>query len=518
MKKLLEKVWGNQIEKANALHNALVEAAAENEEGLMEKYFEKGNLDEEELAKGLTIALANQQIFPVFCASGLKDMGSGRVMGFIDDIAPSPADRPAKKLENGVELKCDASDKTTIFIYKTLSEPQVGMVSYFKVLSGELNAGDELVNADNGETERLTQLFVAEGKQRTSVEKLVAGDLGVTVRLKYGHSNNTLNAKGVERKVRKMQFPDSRIRKAVATANLADMEKMIKAFHQIEEEDLTFKVEQSSELKQTIVNGQGQLHLDLIKHRVENENNIEIVFEEPKVPYRETITKAAKAEYRHKKQSGGAGQFGEVHLTIEPYYDDMPEPQGVNVRNKEIEELPWGGKFAFYWCIVGGAIDNRYATAIKKGIMQSMTEGPLTGSNCQNIRVCIYDGKMHAVDSNDISFQLAASHAFKEAFNEARPQLLEPYYQLEVLCEDAYTGDVMGDLQTRRAIIQGMDTDGHYQKIISEVPLAELKDYGSTLRSLTQGKAKFKLEFSNYQLVPTHVQESLVISNAVLSE
>jgi elongation factor G len=296
------------------------------------------------------------------------------------------------------------------------------------------------------------------------------------------------------------------------------MEKMIKALHQIEEEDLTFKVEQSSELKQTIVYGQGQLHLDLIKHRIESENNIEIIFEEPKVPYRETITKGAKAEYRHKKQSGGAGQFGEVHLTIEPYYDDMPEPQGVNVRNKEIEELPWGGKFAFYWCIVGGAIDNRYATAIKKGIMQSMTEGPLTGSNCQNIRVCIYDGKMHAVDSNDISFQLAASHAFKDAFNEARPQLLEPYYQLEVLCEDAYTGDVMGDLQTRRAIIQGMDTDGHYQKIISEVPLAELKDYGSTLRSLTQGKAKFKLEFSSYQLVPAHVQESLVISNAVLSE
>lgn len=508
----------SELEKANALHNTLVEAAAENEEGLMEKYFEKGYLDETELAKGLTIALANQQIFPVFCASGLKDMGSGRIMGFIDDIAPSPADRPAKKLENGGELKCDASDKTTIFIYKTLSEPQVGMVSYFKVLSGELNAGDELVNADNGETERLTQLFVAEGKQRTSIDKLVAGDLGVTVRLKYGHSNNTLNTKGVERKVRKMQFPESRIRKAVATANLAYMEKMIKALHQIEEEDLTFKVEQSSELKQTIVNGQGQLHLDLIKHRIEIENNIEIVFEEPKVPYRETITKAAKAEYRHKKQSGGAGQFGEVHLTIEPYYDDMPEPQGVNVRNKEIEELPWGGKFAFYWCIVGGAIDNRYATAIKKGIMQSMTEGPLTGSNCQNIRVCIYDGKMHAVDSNDISFQLAASHAFKEAFNEARPQLLEPYYQLEVLCEDAYTGDVMGDLQTRRAIIQGMDTDGHYQKIISEVPLAELKDYGSTLRSLTQGKAKFKLEFSSYQLVPPHVQESLVISNAVLSE
>ena len=507
-----------ELEKANALHNALVEAAAENEEGLMEKYFDKGNLDEEELAKGLTIALAHQQIYPVFCASGLKDMGSGRIMGFIDDIAPSPADRPAKKLENGAELKCDTSDKTTIFIYKTLSEPQVGMVSYFKVLSGELNAGDELVNADNGEIERLTQIFVTEGKQRTAVEKLVAGDLGATVRLKFGHSNNTLNAKGVNRKIRKMQFPDSRIRKAVSTANLADMEKMIKALHQIQEEDLTLKVEQSAELKQTIIQGQGQLHLDLIKHRIENENNIEIVFEEPKVPYRETITKAAKAEYRHKKQSGGSGQFGEVHITIEPYFDDMPEPQGVNIRNKEIEELPWGGKFAFYWCIVGGAIDNRYATAIKKGIMHEMTEGPLTGSNCQNIRVCIYDGKMHAVDSNDISFQLAASHAFRMAFNEAKPQLLEPYYHLEVLCEDNHTGDVMGDLQTRRAIIQGMDTDGHYQKIIAEVPLAELKDYGSSLRSLTQGKAKFKLEFSNYQLVPPHIQENLVISNASLSE
>ena len=350
------------------------------------------------------------------------------------------------------------------------------------------------------------------------MEKLVAGDLGATVRLKFGHSNNTLNTKGVDRKIRKMQFPDSRIRKAVSTANLADMEKMIKALHQIQEEDLTLKVEQSAELKQTIIQGQGQLHLNLIKHRIENENNIEIVFEEPKVPYRETITSAAKAEYRHKKQSGGAGQFGEVHITIEPYFEDMPEPHGVNVRHKEIEELSWGGKFAFYWCIVGGAIDNRYATAIKKGIMQEMTEGPLTGSNCQNIRVCIYDGKMHAVDSNDISFQLAASHAFRLAFNEAKPQLLEPYYHLEVLCEDHHTGDVMGDLQTRRAIIQGMDTDGHYQKIIAEVPLAELKDYGSTLRSLTQGKAKFKLHFANYQLVPTHVQAELVKNKTVLAE
>ena len=500
----------SELEKANAMHNILVEIAAENEEGLMEKYFEEGNLSEEELAKGLTIALAHQQFYPVFCASGLKDMGSGRIMGFIDDIAPSPADRPAKKLENGELLKCEAADKTTLFIYKTLAEPQVGMVSYFKVFSGEIKAGDELVNANNGETERISQIFVTEGKDRKPVEKLVAGDLGATVKLKYGHSNNTLNTKGIERKIEPMQFPESRIRMAVNAANTADIEKLIKALHQIAEEDPTLLIEQSAELHQTLLYGQGQLHLDLIKHRIEKEFGVEMLFETPKIPYRETITKAAKADYRHKKQSGGSGQFGEVHMLIEPYYEDMPDPEHMSVRHKETEELPWGGSFAFNWCIVGGSIDNKYQSAIKKGIMQQMKEGPLTGSCCQNIRVSVYDGKMHSVDSNDISFQLAAYYAFKEAFNEARPQILEPFYHVEILCPDQSTGDVMGDLQTRRAMIQGMDTEGHYQKIIAEVPLAELHDFGSTLRSITQGRAKFTQKFANYQLVPPHIQEELV--------
>ncbi|UOE40929.1 elongation factor G [Chryseobacterium suipulveris] len=500
----------SELEKANAMHNALVEIAAENEEGLMEKYFEEGNLSEEELAKGITIAIANQQFFPVFVTSGLKDMGSGRLMGFINDIAPSPAERPARVLENGEKISYDPNDKTTVFIYKTLSEPQVGMVSYFKVLTGKLKAGDELVNANNGEVERISQLYIAKGKERIAVDELVAGDLGATVKLKFGHSNNTLNAKGLDRKIRPMEFPESRIRKAVSTDSSADMEKLVTALHRIEEEDPTLKVEQSAELKQTILHGQGQLHLDLVKQRLEKEFGVKMNFDNPKIPYRETITGTADADYRHKKQSGGAGQFGEIHMRVENFYEGMDEPSGFNIRQKEIEDLPWGGKLAFYWCIVGGAIDNRYIGAIKKGIMQQMKEGPLTGSHCQNIRVSVYDGKMHSVDSNDISFQLAASGAFKTAFHMAKPQLLEPMYSVEILCPDEDTGDVMGDLQTRRAIISGMDSEGHYQKIMANVPLAEMHDYGSTLRSITGGRAKFKLKFADYQLVPSNVQQELV--------
>ncbi len=504
----------SEMARANEMHNALVEMAAENEEGLMEKYFEEGNLSEEELAQGLMIGLAKHDFFPVFVASGAKDMGSGRIMGFIDDIAPSPADRFGSKLENGEVLTCNAADKTTIFIYKTQSEPQVGVVSYFKVFSGEIKPGDELINANNGELERISQIFVAEGKERTAVDKLVAGDLGVTVKLKSGHSNNTLNTKGVDRKIEPMKFPESRLRKAVFVENTAETEKLFAALNKLKEEDPTLKVEIDHDTHEAILGGQGQLHLDLVKYRLEKDFGVKMEMKNPKISYRETITGKAEADYRHKKQSGGAGQFGEIHMRVENYYEGMPEPEGVNIRSKEFEDLPWGGKFAFYWCIVGGAIDSRYIGAIKKGIMQQLKEGPLTGSHCQNIRVSVYDGKMHSVDSNDISFQLAASGAFKEAFHNAHPQLLEPMYHVEILAPDECTGDVMGDLQTRRAMISGMDSEGHYQKIMAEVPLAEMNDYGSTLRSLTGGRAKFSMKFSDYQLVPANVQQDLVKKHA----
>ncbi|MFK7933525.1 MAG: elongation factor G [Saprospiraceae bacterium] len=499
--------------RAQEMHNALVEAAAENDENLMEKFFEEGSLSEEELAQGLTLALANCELYPVFCCSSVRNMGSGRIMGFINDICPSPADRPPAALADGSTLECNSAGDATIFIYKTISEPRVGNVSYFKVYSGTLHAGDELHNPSNRSSERFGQLFEANGKNRNSVTQLCAGDIGVTVKLKDAKTGDTLNVKGVERQIAPMNFPPSRIRVAIEPPSKQDMEKLMKALHQIATEDPTLVVEQSAILKQTLLHGQGQLHLDIIKYRIEKVNNIAMEFIRPRIPYRETITRTANKSYRHKKQSGGAGQFAEVHMRIEPYHEGMPNPTDLNVRSTDIEELPWGGKLAFYWCIVGGSIDSKYINAIKKGIMQKMEEGPLTGSRCQDIRICVYDGKMHAVDSNDMAFMIAAGQAFKEGFVEAKPQVLEPIYELTILCSSDVMGDVMGDLQTRRAIIQGMDSEGHYQKIIANVPLKELYKYSATVRSLTQGRAKFTRKFVEFQAVPHDIQKELMVAH-----
>jgi len=505
-----EAIPSTEMARAQEMHNALVEAAAENDEGLMEKFFDQGNLSEEELAKGLTIALANQEIYPVFCCSATRNMGSGRIMGFINDIAPSPADRPEAMLEDGSTLVCSEEEDTTLFVYKTISEPRVGMLSYFKVYGGKLNGGCELVNQDNSSNERITQLYEANGKDRTNVDQLIAGDIGVTVKLKSTHSNQTLCEKGVYRKIKRIDFPISRIRTAISPPSKNEMEKLMKALHNIQEEDPTLILEQSPQLKQTILHGQGQLHLDLIRYRIEKVNGISMEFAKPKIPYRETITVRADEFYRHKKQSGGSGQFAEVHMRIEPYYENMDDPSDLNVRSKDSEELPWGGHMHFYWCIVGGSIDSKYINAIKKGIMQKMEIGPLTGSCCQNIRVCIYDGKMHSVDSNDMAFMIASMQAFKNAFEKAKPKLLEPIYDLEILCSDTVMGDVMGDLQTRRAMIVGIDADGHYQKIKAKVPLAELYRYSSTLRSISQGRAKFTRSFSEYIPVTPEIQKKIV--------
>lgn len=496
-------------EKALELHNKLVEAAAENDEELMTRFFEQGTLSEEDLAYGLRMAIAHQSIFPVFCASAKNNMGTGRIMGFIHDICPSPADRPTAPLEGGGTLPCNSEDQTTIFIYKTITEPKVGNVSYFKVYAGKLKTGDELVNASNRNSERFGQLYIANGKNREAVEILYAGDIGVVVKLKDSHTNNTLNVKGLDRKIEPIHFPEPRIRVAVVPPSKNDVEKLAKALHIIQEEDPTVIVEQSAELKQMLLYGQGQLHLDMVRQRVEKGQDIHMDFVKPRIPYRETITRVANGDYRHKKQSGGAGQFAEVHMRIEPYYEGMPDPSDLTVRNREEDIMPWGGKLVFYWCIVGGSIDAKFSNAIKKGVLNKMSEGPLTGSRCRDIRVCIYDGKMHPVDSNDMAFQIAGTMAFKNNFQNAGPQLLEPIYDLEILCSDTAMGDIMGDLQTRRAIIMGMDSDGHYQKIKARVPLAEIDNYGSTLRSLTQGRAKFSLKFAEYGPVPSDLQRKL---------
>jgi len=436
-------------------------------------------------------------------------MGTGRIMGFINDICPSPADRPAAPLEGGGTLPCKSEDQTTVFIYKTISEPKVGNVSYFKVYSGKLKTGDELVNADTRNAERFGQLFIANGKNREPVELLYAGDIGVVVKLKDSHTNDTLNTKGLDRRIEVIHFPEPRIRVAVVPPSKNDVEKLAKALHIIQEEDPTLIVEQSAELKQMLLYAQGQLHLDMVKHRVEKSSDLKMEFVKPRIPYRETITRVSNGDYRHKKQSGGAGQFAEVHMRIEPFYEGMPDPTDLTVRHREEDIMPWGGKLVFYWCIVGGAIDTKFSNAIKKGVLSKMTEGPLTGSRCRDIRVCIYDGKMHAVDSNDMAFQIAGTMAFKNNFQHAGPQLLEPIYDLEVLCGDTVMGDIMGDLQTRRAIIMGMDNDGHYQMIKARVPLAEIDNYSSTLRSLTQGRAKFTIKFAEYGPVPADLQRKL---------
>ncbi len=496
-------------ERAQALHQALVEAAAENDDSLMEKFFEAGELDEEELARGLSIGLAHRQFYPVFCASGLRDMGSGRIMGFIHDICPSPADRPAADLEKGGTKPCDPNARACVFVFKTVNEPKVGLVSYFKVYSGVLKAGDELVNADNGTSERFAQLFESEGKNRDAVPELRAGDIGCTVKLKNTHTNQTLNPKGADLRIARIGFPPPRLRMAVVPPSKAEVEKMAHALHSIHEEDPTLFYEQSQELRQTIVYCQGEMHLDVVRHKAQEVFGVQLHFEEPRIPYRETITRAADHAYRHKKQSGGAGQFAEVHLRIEPWYEGMPDPAGLNVRQSDIEDLPWGGKLAFIWAIVGGSIDSRFINAIKKGVMLKMEEGPLTGSRVRDIRVSVYDGKMHPVDSNDMAFQIAASMGFKEAFPAAGPQILEPVYDLEVMCDADVMGNVMGDLQTRRAIISGMDAEGHYQVIRARVPLKELHLYTATLRALTQGKAKFNMQFAEYASVPGDLQHKL---------
>ena len=505
-----QDIPASEKDRAMAMHNALVEAAAEESEGLMEHFFEAGTLTEEELADGLRIGIAKQDIFPLFCCSSTQNMGSGRIMGFINDICPAPSDRPPKRLQDDSRLACEVNAPTTVFIYKTISEPRVGMVSYFKVYSGVLKTGDELINASNSGVERFSSLFLANGKNRDNIDELRAGDLGVTVKLKNTHTNQTLNTKGTNREIAKIRFPEPRLHVAVEPPSKNDMEKLMRALHGIQEEDPTLVVEQSATLKQTLLHAQGQLHLDLIKYRIEQVNGVSMDFIRPRIPYRETITKEANEQYRHKKQTGGAGQFAEVHMRIEPFHEGMPPPSGLNVKNTEIEELPWGGKLVFLWCIVGGSIDAKFSNAIKKGILQKMEEGPLTGSNCQDIRVSIYDGKMHPVDSNDMAFMLASTQAFKAAFQHAAPQLLEPIYNLEILCADDVMGDIMGDLQTRRAIIMGMDSEGHYQKIIAKVPLAELHEYSSTLRSLSQGRAKFQQKFLEYSPVPMDIQQKLI--------
>ena len=495
---------------ADQLHNELVEKAAENDEELMELFFDKGTLNENEMRQGIKAGMLNHDLFPVFCVSALKDMGSGRLMGFIDNVAPAAADlRPEQTVEGEVLIR-ESDAPTALFIFKTVFQPSLGQITFFKVKSGEVNVNDKLVNSRNGETEVLNQLFIMDGKKREPVSKLEVGDIGATLKLKYTETNDTLHEPNKPITIKPIKYPQSRTKKAVNAVNQKDEEKLNDALRKIHSQDPTVEMEFSNELKQLIIGCQGELHLATIDWTLKNIYGVEAEFKDPKIAYRETIQRSSTANYRHKKQSGGAGQFGEVHLKIEPWYEGMPEPEGFSIRGKEEVDLPWGGKLVFYNCIVGGVIDLRYLPSIKKGILEVMESGPLTGSYIRDVRVMVYDGKMHSVDSNDISFKIAGAQAFKEAFLNAKPKLLEPIQELTVKVPEEMVGNVMTDLQSRRSIIQGIDSEDHFQILKCNVPQAELAGYSTNLRSLTQGTGTFISAFSSFQAVPRNVQKELV--------
>ncbi|HQI43300.1 elongation factor G [Dysgonamonadaceae bacterium] len=506
-------------EKADELYRQLLEAAAENDETLMEKYFDQGTLSEEEMRDGIQKGLISRSIFPVFCASSAKNMAVHRLMNFLSMVAPSPDQMPAPVDNAGNEVKPDPTAPTSLFFFKTTVEPHIGEVSYFKVMSGTVKEGDDLTNANRGSKERLAQIQTVAGQIRNRAEELQAGNIGAAVKLKDVRTGNTLNAKGVDHIFDFIKYPEPRYRRAIRPVNEANAEKLSEVLTRMREEDPTWIVENSKELKQTIVSGQGEFHLKTLKWRIENNDKIEIEFIEPRIPYRETITKAARADYRHKKQSGGAGQFGEVHLIVEPYSEGMPMPdiyrfngQEYKVQARDVQEidLDWGGKLVFVNSIVGGAIDARFLPAILKGIMGRMEQGPLTGSYARDVRVIVYDGKMHPVDSNEISFMLAGRNAFSIAFKNAGPKILEPIYDVTVSVPSEYLGDVMSDLQGRRALIMGMESEKGFEKLKAKVPLKEMSSYSTTLSSLTGGRASFTMKFASYELVPSDVQEKLL--------
>ena len=523
----IEDIPAEEMDKASEMHKALVEAAAEHDETLMEKFFESEALTEDEMREGIRKGLASRGMFPVFCVCAGKDMGVRRLMEFLGNVVPFVDEMPKVFNTRGEEVAPDPNGPTSLFFFKTAMEPHIGEVQYFKVMSGTIHEGADLANADRGSKERMAQLFCCAGANRIKVEELVAGDIGCTVKLKDVKTGNTLNGKDCENRFNFSKYPNAKYSRAIRAVNEQETEKMMNALQKMREEDPTWQIEQSKELKQIIVHGQGEFHLRTLKWRMENNDKIQIVFDEPKIPYRETITKSARADYRHKKQSGGAGQFGEVHLIVEPYYEGMPDPDvyrfggqeyRINTKSKEEIELEWGGKLVFINSVVGGAIDSRFMPAILKGIMQRMEQGPLTGCYARDVRVIVYDGKMHPVDSNELSFMLAGRQAFAQAFKEAGPKILEPIYDVEVFVPSDKMGDVMSDLQGRRAMIVGMTSESGYEKLTAKAPLKEMSSYSTALSSLTGGRASFIMKFASYELVPGDVQQKLIAAYASAAE
>ncbi|MCK5136567.1 MAG: elongation factor G [Bacteroidales bacterium] len=523
----LTAIPDSEMDRAEELRNELIEKAAENDEALMELFFENDTLTEDEMRTGITAGVVARGLFPVFCMSAKQNMGVGRFMEFITNVAPSTDELAVVTTVDGTKVKCDTSGPTSVFVFKTSVESHIGEINFFKVMSGELKEGADLNNNWTRNKERFSQIFCPLGKNRTKVASLAAGDIGCTVKMKNTKTNHTLTSPDVSYTFANISFPEPKFRTAIKSVSEGDDEKLGEALTRIHQEDPTVIIEYSKELKQIILSGQGEYHLNIVKWQLDNIFNVETTFVTPKIPYRETITKAAQSDYRHKKQSGGAGQFGEVHMIIEPYTEGSePKPMfklggkdhKMSNRGTDAHSLSWGGTLEFVNCIVGGSIDARFLPAILKGIMEKLEEGPLTGSYARDIRVYVYDGKMHPVDSNEISFMLAGRNAFSQAFKVAGPKIMEPVYNVEVLVPSDKMGDVMSDLQGRRAIVQGMSSEKGFEKIVAKVPLAEMNKYSTALSSLTNGRAMYSMKFDEYVQVPGEIQEELLKAYAAEQE
>ena len=491
-------------DEAEGLRQELIEKAAEGDDALMEKFFETMELSDDEIRQGLAAGMAKGETIPVLCVSAKNDIGVKRLMEVIVHVVPAPA--------------CDATAPVSLFIFKTDVEQHLGDVSYFKVMSGKLVEGADLANPETGNGERLSAIYAVAGANKVKVSSIEAGDIGCVMKLKNGKTDVTLAAPGVNA-IGHMVFPDFKYTCAVRALDKNDEVKVGEALNKITSQDPTLKSYFSNELRQTILQGMGEQHINYAMWRIKNEFKLDAETYAPKIPYRETITKTATARYRHKKQSGGAGQFGEVALLITPYIEGQEQPRNfkidgkdtiLNIKSSDVQDLAWGGKLEFNNCVVGGAIDLSFMPAILKGINQRMTEGPLTGSYARDLRVYVYDGKMHPVDSKEIAFIIAGRQAFSEAFRNAGPKILEPIYNVDITTPSEYVGNCMSDLNTRRGMIENQEMDGNFTVLHARVPLAELYRYSTVLSSLSAGSATFSMKFAEYQQVPADVQKKLL--------
>lgn len=506
-------------ERADELHNELIENIAENDEDLMALYFEKGSLNEDEMRMGLHNAMLSRQLFPIFLTSATQNIGVSRLMGFIDNVLPKPTEMPPAATRTGDPVVCDASADPIAFVYRIMSEPHVGDYSFFRVYSGTLRSGDDLQNAETGASERLGQLFSINGHERDNVEYMEAGDIGALVKLKNTHTNNTLRTKGSDVSIAPIQFPEPRYSGAVVPVKEGDEDKLAQGLHQLAEEDPSLIITHDALLNQLVLGGQGDMHLEIARYRLKNRFGVDVEYTKPKLAYRETVQSQSRSKYRHKKQTGGAGQFAEIAMLVEPLDGEFKPPADIKVRNVQELKTSWGARIEFIDAIVGGVIDmRRFSGAIQKGILEIMQKGPLAGYPVGDIRCVVFDGGMHSVDSNENAFKSAARMVFRDGFRDAKPVLLEPIFDVEILVPADYTGDVMGDLNTRRGRIQGIEGEGVFQKVIAQVPESELYRYSTMLRSLTHGRGLHRSSFSHYEAMPRNVQDKVVEESGALEE